>query len=242
MAIDSVLFGFGYRSRSGKDTAVAEIIAKRGLKGFEATQTRVFPTQFYDIRRYAFADELKREVSQSVDMFPAGHRDIRLLWDDNYHLVREDGEFVQLKDYPWVKYEDDADMTDPFCPYGKQRTLLQWWGTEYRRNVNPDYWVKKVAQRLEKEKPDIALITDMRFQNEMDFIKHYGETIRVDRADLPSLTPESHPSERALSTVPDEDWTCILENNGTLEDFKRNAVESFDRIMSFEPKGYGVGV
>ena len=31
MAIDSVIFGFGYRARSGKDTAVAEIIKQRGL-------------------------------------------------------------------------------------------------------------------------------------------------------------------------------------------------------------------
>lgn len=226
--VESILFGFGYRSRSGKDSAVAEIIKQCGGQ--------------YDVRRYAFADELKREVTQAVDAFPAGQRDIRLLWDDDYHLVREDGVFVQLKEYPWVKYEEDADMSDPFCPYGKQRALLQFWGTEFRRNVNPDYWVTKVAKRLEKEKPEVALITDMRFPNEMEFIKKYGETVRVDRPDLPALTPQSHPSEKALSLVPDEEWTCILENNGTLEEFKEKSVQAFHNIISFHPKGYGAGV
>ena len=32
MPINSVIFAFGYKQRSGKDTAVAEIIKQRGLK------------------------------------------------------------------------------------------------------------------------------------------------------------------------------------------------------------------
>lgn len=222
--IDSVVIGFGFRARSGKDTAVAEIVKQRSSQ--------------FDVRRYAFADELKREVNQAVDAFPAGQRDISFLWDDNYHLVREDGEWVQLNQYPWVKYEEDTDMTDPLCPYGKQRNLLQWWGTEFRRNVNPDYWVTKLAKRLEKEKPEIACITDMRFPNEMEWVKKYGETFRVDRPGLPALTAASHASEKALSTVPEEDWTCILMNyTGDLEGFRRNAVQAFDNVIGFYPKG-----
>lgn len=226
MSIGSIIIGFGHRARSGKDTAVAEIIKQRKNQ--------------YDVRRYAFADELKREVNQAVDAFPAGQRDIGLLWDENYHLVREDGVWVQLKDYPWVQYEPDADMSDPLCPYGKQRTLLQWWGTEFRRNVNPQYWVSKLAKRLEKENPEIALLTDMRFKNEMEFVKQYGETVRVDRANLPPLSNASHPSEVELSVIPDEEWTRVLENNSTLEDFKKLSVEAFDTIMEFHPKGYGL--
>lgn len=225
MAIESIIFGFGHRARSGKDTAVAEIVKQRAY--------------LYDVRRYAFADELKREVNACLDAFPAGHRDFRYLWDRNYQLVREDGEFVCLLDYPWVQYEENADMSDPLCPYGKQRTLLQWWGTEFRRNVNPDYWIKKLAKVLEREKPEIACIADMRFPNEFEFVKQYGETFRVDRPDLP---PSTHQSEIALAHVPDEDWTRVLKNDKSLEEFKTLAVQAFDDVIGFYPKGYGAGV
>lgn len=225
MAINTLVFGFGHRARSGKDTAVAEIIARR--------------KNMYDVRRYAFADVLKQEVTQAV-LSAGGMRNLFL---DGYYFVTERSDFVTLPE--WVKYDENAPMDDPMCPFGKQRTLLQWWGTEFRRNVNPQYWVTRLSEKLEKEQPEIALITDMRFYNEMDFVKQYGETIRVDRAELPPLSNASHPSEIELSKVPDEDWTRILPNNGTLEEFKERAVAAFDAIMECEPEsvfpnGYGL--
>ena len=62
--IDSVIIGFGFRARSGKDTAVAEIIKQRGLLP-ETSTYNIFKNhqERYDIRRYAFADALKREVN-----------------------------------------------------------------------------------------------------------------------------------------------------------------------------------
>lgn len=218
-----LVFGFGYRSRSGKDTAVAEIVKQRKSQ--------------YDVRRYAFADELKKEVNQAVDAFPAGQRDIRLLWDENYHLVREDGVMVQLRDYPWVQYEPDAPMDDPMCPYGKQRTLLQWWGTEFRRNVNPNYWITKLSKQLKKDRPEIALIADMRFKNEFDWM---DERFCIARGSLGVITPQMHISDRELSYIPDDQWTRILPNDGSLEEFQKSAVEAFDTVMEFYPKGYGL--
>jgi hypothetical protein len=218
--ISSIGIGFGYRARSGKDTAVATII--------EARKDR------YDVRRYAFADVLKQEVTQAA--LSAGG--MKNLFRDEYYFVNEKGNFVQLPS--WVTFETNPDMTDPLCPLGKQRTLLQWWGTEFRRNVNPMYWVKRLSEKIQKEAPEIFLLSDMRFHNEMAFVKEHGETIRVDRASLGPLTANSHASEKELASVPDEEWTRVLSNDGTLEDFKQSAVEAFDTIMEFYPKGYGL--
>jgi hypothetical protein len=100
--------------------------------------------------------------------------------------------------------------------------------------------VRKLQERLKKEKPQIALIADVRFPNEMKWIKdNHGECVRVDRPDLPPLTKDSHYSELALANVPDEDWTRILVNNRGLEHFKANAVDAFDTLMTFFPFGYG---
>jgi hypothetical protein len=117
-------------------------------------------------------------------------------------------------------------MNDPMCPLGKQRSLLQFWGAEYRRAETPDYWVRKLANTIELEKPQIALISDLRFENEMQFVLQYGEAIRVDRDSLP---PATHISETALEDS--TGWSLILENNGSLEDFKVGAVVAFDELL-----------
>jgi hypothetical protein len=232
MAIDSVIIGFGFRARSGKDTAVAEIIKQRGLQGYEATQTRAFPSasEFYDIRKYSFADALRKEVDGALTR--AGGAFSLLVKNRPTHFVQANENLIELPD--WVVLDENPEVNEQY-PLGKQRPLLQWWGTEYRRSIDENYWVRQLAQRIELEKPQIALISDMRFPNEMAFVKQYGETVRVDRAGLP---PSTHASETALADTSDEDWSIILENNGTLEEFLEGAVTVFDELMVGFPFGF----
>lgn len=231
--IDSVIFGFGYRARSGKDTAVAEIIKQRGLRWLHRPEECCVcenTVDRYDIRRYAFADALKREANEAA-VAAGGMQEFLTL--PNKRFVMGKGYY---KDFPdWVQYDPDALMDDPLCPLGKQRTLLQWWGTEFRRNMDEDYWVRQLAHTIELEKPQFALITDMRFPNEMEFVKQYGETVRVDRAGLP---PSTHASETALADTSDEDWSVILENNGSLQEFLVGAVTAFDELLTNFPYGF----
>ena len=209
--------GFGYRARSGKDTAVAEIIKQR--------------SKVYDIRKYSFADALRQEVVQA--MFSAGG------WPQlfgTWAFVQANGNFVELPEWVRQGYEEYPEVNGQY-PFGKQRAMLQWWGTEYRRSIDTDYWVKQLAKQIEKEKPQYALITDMRFPNEMEYVRSsHGVTIKVDR---PGLPPATHASETALEDV--LDWDYILYNGSTLEEFQDSAVFLFDAITD-EPTGYGFGV
>jgi hypothetical protein len=204
--------------RSGKDTAVAEIIKQRGLIKALGIYSAPENQERYDIRRYAFADALKREVNAAA-LQCGGMEQL----------------FTQREFPNWVQYDPNAPMDDPLCPLGKQRTLLQYWGAEYRRAQDPDYWVRQLANTVELEKPQIALVSDLRFPNEMQFVKQYGETVKVDRRDLP---PATHLSETALDNVSDEDWSIILDNNGTLEEFKEGAVTAFDELLCNFPFGH----
>ena len=208
--IDSVVLGFGFRARSGKDTAVAEIIKRRGLLTASSDPTGWdYEGERYDIRRYAFADALKREVNAAA--------------------IKAGGmkELIASGDFPaWVQYDPSAPMDDPLCPLGKQRPLLQFWGAEFRRAQDSDYWVRKLAQTIELEKPALALISDLRFPNEMQFVLEYGEAVRVDRDSLP---PATHISETALEDS--TDWSLVLENNGSLEDFLVGSVVAFDELL-----------
>jgi hypothetical protein len=234
--IDSIVFGFGFRARSGKDTAVAEIIKQRDIRPVahlpiqqRLALGRSTGVVEAGIKRYAFADELKREVTQAAES--AGGME-RLF--DPMEFIQENGNAVVLPH--WVTYDPNPDMSDPLCPFGKQRLLLQWYGTEFRRHVNADYWVNRLAQRIAEDKPKVALITDMRFPNEKAFVEKYGQSVRVDRPDLPPLRGAAgvHPSELALADVPDWDWGMILRNDSTLEQFLLKSVEAFDELMMLQ--------
>ena len=52
--IKSVVFGFGHRARSGKDTAVATIIERRG-NAYPGHLSSDYRGPFYDVRGYSFA-------------------------------------------------------------------------------------------------------------------------------------------------------------------------------------------
>lgn len=235
--IDSLIIGFGYRARSGKDTAVSEIIKQRGLIIPTDVETPgsvntllASNAERYDIRKYSFADALRKEVDDA--MRRAGGAFSLLVANRPTHFVQANENLIELPD--WVVLDENPEFNEQY-PLGKQRPLLQWWGTEYRRSIDTDYWVRQLAQRIELEKPQIALITDMRFPNEMAFVKEYGETVLVQRDNLP---PSTHVSETALNDVPMEDWSLILENNGTLEEFKEGAVTAFDELMMNFPFGH----
>lgn len=233
--IQSILFGYGHRARSGKDTVAAMIRDSRG-NGYPgrlaAPNTPVENT--YDIRIYSFAGELKREVNENamrsggmIKLFDPG------LYSPDGGFLQENGNVIPLPE--WVQYDPNPDMTDPLCPYGKQRTLLQWWGTEYRRSVNPNYWVNKLAQRLAEDKPEIALITDVRFPNEVRFAQQYGNAIKVDRPGLPSLRGAAgvHASELALADF--QGWDDVIVNDSDLTTLRERALFSFDMLLSAVP-------
>ena len=215
--VQSVVFGFGHRMRCGKDEACRTILRERSGE--------------YSIKQFSFAKALKQEVTRMAE----GSGGMQNLFSDGLRYpdagyARADGTILQLPE--WVQYDPAAPMDDLDCPLGKQRTFLQFWGV-FRREENADYWVDQVAKAIAKDKPEIALISDLRFENEMRFVKHYGEAIRVDRPSVRSAN--SHISEEALAGVPDDCWSDILTNECSLEEFRKRVLFSFDMLMSTHP-------
>jgi hypothetical protein len=67
------------------------------------------------------------------------------------------------------------------------RQALQWYGTEYRRAADPDYWVKAMREQLSnyEKKHDgaslLVVIDDVRFANEALLINELGgQLVRLD--------------------------------------------------------------
>ena len=213
--IHSIVFGYGFRARSGKDTAVETILKERG--------------HLYSMKRYSFASELKSEVNRAA--LACGGMEHLFVQPQEY--VQENGNFLALPEH--VVFDPNPPMDDPECPLGKQRLFLQWYGGEFRRSCNQSYWVDKVSKRIADEKPECALISDLRYLNEVAFCQTYGEAIKINRPDLPQLTGAAaiHPSETELERF--NGWDDIITNDGSLEEFRKRVLFSFDMLLFSHP-------
>ena len=131
----------------------------------------------------------------------------------------------------------DANVRSKFI-----RLALQDWGTDVRRSVDPNYWVKLGAKSaLEAMAAGNAVhITDARFSNEVEIARGLGfYAIRL-VVDLPirsqrllerdglsiDLDAENHPSEVELDNYKGFDqW---VSNNKTIDDTVRSIILAFE--------------
>lgn len=151
-------------------------------------------------RLYAYADALRAEVKRATSDAGGVY------------------ELTQSMNCPkWVMPE-----------MGKQRTLLQWWGTDYRRSQDPDYWVKRMEETLERDHPDIAIITDVRFPNEAEAIHRLGGyLVKVERTTKPDVIVPAHPSEQALDGYTGWDFNIKA---ATIADCHKQAAAIYHKI------------
>lgn len=154
------------------------------------------------VRLYGFADALRTEVRTACAKF-GGQASLIREWQEN-GLMPE-----------WVHFEEP-----------KPRSLLQWWGTDFRRKHDPDYWVKRLRKTLESHKPDVALVTDVRFRNEADFIHSLGGTlVEVQRIGAPDVSVQEHRSEAELDGYTGWDFTIRAAD---VNELKRLALEVWE--------------
>lgn len=81
----------------------------------------------------------------------------------------------------------------------KFRFMAQTLGTEWGRNiVNADIWVNFMAQTIRASSYTVVIIDDVRFQNEVDFVRHNGVLYALTR-DVASIAESEHVSETSLN-------------------------------------------
>lgn len=108
------------------------------------------------------------------------------------------------------------------------RSLLQLWGTEYRRAQDPHYWETKVEERLREIEEGLVIIDDIRFESEAQMVlNNNGRLVRVNRPGRARIATPDHESETALDTYPCFNWHIF--NGGSLDDFQ----EEVEHVMGF---------
>ena len=181
------IIGFAGKKRSGKDTAFD------ALKGMDA-------------KRYAFADMLKEACKMLFGLTEEqAYGDKRetlteILWENIPENIKD-------------KYSIGKDKI-----HMNAREILQIFGTEVcRRMFDDEIWINATFRQIKKDKPELAVITDVRFPNEANAIlEKNGGIFKVIR---PSQTSgDGHESETALDNY--HEWDAILVNDGSIECFE----------------------
>ena len=207
----TLIIGFGNKARHGKDTAgeaVRDYYETRVEYYYKYGQIR---SRLVRAKIYKWADALYAEVNEWLATYngkkwaEVGHKN----GDITYYF----GNSSPIVEMPIWVIPDPKPAVSSQAPYGKHPKLLQWWGTEYRRTQDPDYWVKKLVVRIKNESPDVALITDTRFVNEAQAIKDLGgynlNVSRLNADGTPFVAPDrpaDHPSETSL-----DNWNWDLK-------------------------------
>ncbi len=181
---------------------------------------------FECIKIYSFADPLK---SFCMDVF-------NLTYEQCYGTDEEKNSLTTLRwenmpdiekmacgclDIP-PKKREEIDLSDIFRDYMTAREVLQYFGTDIIRKMYGDAWVYATLNKIKRESPQLALISDARFPNEITKTMEVGGlTIRLLRN---VAGKDEHPSETALDDFPLDQYSFSLDN-------KEHTVEEQCRML-----------
>lgn len=199
-----MIVGLTGPARCGKNTIADHLVANHGFT------------------RFAFSDALYREVTEAFGL-PESYLRYEETKDTPTGVLAlehsNDDQFVLAvcRAFGWV-------IDGPEVGRGRSpREILQWWGTEYRRAQDPDYWVKKLDETLQKHFSSSAVfplkvaVDGVRFQNEEAYLRGLVgfEMWHIHRPNGPAVA--SHVSEveqKNITVCVDTD--VLLQNNGTV--------------------------
>lgn len=144
----------------------------------------------------------------------------------------EDQEFKKtLMGIEWATWHPNIDRPE----YMTVRDFLQLLGTEALRDgLHKNTWVNALLADYKEEtfvdnegltryRHPHWIITDTRFPNELAAVKEkHGITVKIVRDGITNVGA-THASETALDHI--TDWDYVIDNNGSLEDLKRQLSE-----------------
>lgn len=183
------LIGLTGLAGSGKDTVAALLF----MLGYQ---------------RYAFGDEVRREVADIIER-------AQLKAAANFPLgIPEEW---RLSSFDVLMYSSIEEIWEKPTP-GYMRQILQRHGSEYRRAQDPDYWVKQFSERYDLFHLGLGndarmVVTDVRFLNEADKIHQLGGVVwRITR---PGTEQMNHISEIEQNQI---EVDAELVNDGSMLD------------------------
>jgi len=151
---------------------------------------------------YNFADPLKQDICMNI---------LGMTYDQCYG---SDDDKNTLTDLEWEGNRLTA------------REVMQMVGTDIFRKMKTNVWADATINKINQEKPNLAIIADCRFPNEVEAVKNAGGlVIKLTRNPFNS----DHPSETALdfNNYDHSHFDLILTNSRMTIDEQNVAVAKF---------------
>jgi hypothetical protein len=133
-------------------------------------------------RKLAFADALRGEVSNAFDisLTDLSTPYLKTVPTVALRMRRAPHDFLAavILSLSAVAPDHRTPLSDEWLDEPRSpRQILQWWGTEYRREQSPRYWTKQLIKRLadyRREGETRFVVTDVRFDNEAHALRMAG--------------------------------------------------------------------
>lgn len=182
-----------------------------------------------EVKIYAMADGLKE---MAMGYFGLSYESVygtdeqknqvqeHLLWENMPGVCTNEKFFVFMQskmEHDLALDEEDADYKLIYHEPGPMtaREFLQFLGTDIMRKMFQDVWLTKCMSRIKKDKPKIALVCDVRFDNEFAGIYKEGGIVLGLTKDIGS--GDNHSSENVdltkASKIIDNKNISIKEQN-----------------------------
>jgi len=249
-----MLIGFSGKKQSGKNTSANYILGKimaelgllheafiindegkleiqdiRGNKKFAGVfdinrtsdAMRDFCHDFLDshIMIYSFADLLKKEVCIKI---------LGLTYEQCYGTDEQKNSLTKIKWKDVVKTLNKASVKAAHANSKEDtltgRQVLQIIGTEMFRAISPNVWPEALIRQIKSDNAEVAIITDIRFANEVETIKENGgAVIRLTR----KVFEDEHESETALDNFDQSKYDLVINNQDMTIDQQLMKIEEY---------------
>lgn len=125
---------------------------------------------------------------------------------------------------------DDSKNTLTQCFWNNKqltaREVMQFVGTDIFRTMKGDVWASATLHKIQQEKPDLAIVADCRFPNEVETIQNAGGLVikltrnpyHSDHASETALDASNYPMDK-FDLVVDNDNMTITEQNKLIYNF-----------------------
>jgi len=169
---------------AGKDTA-AEFFYKKGFKGL------AYADALYKEVEDAFSITRQELSNRATKESPSMRLSLKVCADPSFKekmvsklktkAIEINTGIETLDSFLSKSNWEEEFLSMPQSP----RTILQWWGSQYKRDLSKNYWTDKVVSIIKNNSGLNFIITDVRFLNEAEVVTSFGGvTIRVKRKSI----------------------------------------------------------
>ena len=214
----------GHKARQGKDTAARHL------------------QKLFGCRIIHFADALYDECRKATILYKENPPTLCLKTNggDFFHFSGPREIIID-----WVKKNGVSKNGLPFGAelyYGgmkeKDGTLLQFWGTEFRRKeFSWDYWVDIVRAEIDADPSCDFIIPDTRFKNEAKMIQDMGGVVwKIDRPGF--LAEDRDPDHTSEIDLDEWNFDAVIINDGTIPDLRKLVETQFKKLKGLPDGEY----